>query len=344
MSNPLTEADLPRLQEEGVKLAIALQARDALHGYLKLWSGFATVIVGAAALFGWSLNSQVSGLKTEISTFQKEAKEAEDHVVRQQKAVDERLKDLEKVEARLDQKAISVDAYAGHLAATARDLDDRSSEAFKRIDDAANQSTQSAGNARKSAELAQQRLEDASSQATNAKNIVDSIKASKDQIDEVSDHAHVIDEDLSRHREVFRNALLDYVTLRGNEDSPEIMLTTPNPDVYYKVCFHTPQKIYKDRGFTLSYDVTTCKGERTESGVTCREAIHMTHGDKLIRFEGNRRDWHQIDGTDDQYQFAVDYVFSSAVARNFVTIRVGATDKLLPVKNEPHSEIARRKP
>ncbi|HEX6161355.1 MAG TPA: hypothetical protein VF111_14365, partial [Thermoanaerobaculia bacterium] len=100
-----------------------------------------------------------------------------------------------------------------------------------------------------------------------------------------------------------------------------------DPSLHYRVVFRTPSDIRRD-GFLLSYDVKTCRSSAGSN--ECDQVLESKQYDKVVKYQRNQRDWFSLDGTNGGYQYAVDYIFTAKLARNYVTIRIGATDKLLP--------------
>jgi cell division protein FtsB len=338
MSSIAPDQQLKELEEKSVKYAIVVEARDAVHAYLKYWAGF----IGALAIIGgWlgvSLHTQLDALNTIVAS-QKErvadldtrAKELLQTVSTTEANVNELKKNVTVQERYLDDKERALGSKAdrlydraGHFEEMAIQYGAKTDETLQRIATAANESEKQAAEAKAEVAGINKMRGDVETAATSAR---DDGKA----LSTIMNRAHEFDNDIGTHRRVFRNALLDYFTLTSKADSPELRLTSGNGAAFYKVTFHTGRNI--SSGFTLSYDVTECKLPSEACGAP-------THHDKVIHFTRSHRDWVDIDGTYGQYEFAVDYVFVSAFAKNFVTIRVGATDKLLPSANT--SDVAVR--
>jgi hypothetical protein len=327
MGSEPTNDKIELLEQRAVKYAIAVESREAIHSYLKYWSTLLGAVAIAAGWFGLSLHGEIEKLNSVVSTqtqhvsdLEKQTKQLEATVAASQTIITAQTKEVIGKEAELDARTEKLYEKAGRFSEIAGRFDGESRDTIRRLEDALT-------NSATSAKLVQQHLDEVKTlkQATEAS--ANGAKTDAGELHNLMTRARNFDHDIDTHRKVFRNALLDYVTMTSKAHSPDIILTTPEADTYYRVRFHTPRSI--SSGFTLSYDVTKCRGKRTDSELVCGVLLLERHGDRIIEFVKDRRDWHDIDGTDDQYQFAVDYVFISVFARNFVTIRVGATDKLL---------------
>lgn len=324
----ISPEQLQLLDDKSVKYAIAMEARDAVHAYLKYWAGFIGAMALIAGWLGFSLHSQLDALNTTVTAqtqrvadldrragdLARTVTSTETVVTALTKDVAEKQRDLDEKERALGNKADQLYDRAGHFAEMAVKYDSETHDTLRRIAQAADDSERKAVEAR--AQVAGITVMKKEIESTAA-----SAKTEGETLSTIMNRARDFDSDIDTHRRVFSNALLDYFTLTSKADSPDLRLTSADGKTFYKVVFHTGRDIAS--GFTLSYDVSGCKS----SNDACENAVHH---DKVIHFTRSRRDWFDIDGTNGQYQFAVDYVFVSAFAKNFVTIRVGATDKLLP--------------
>lgn len=337
MSTVEPEQQLKQLEEKSVKYAIVMEARDAVHTYLKYWAGFIGVLTVIAGWLGFSLHSQLDALNT-IVTSQKErvaeldrrASElthtvaaTESNVAELTKNVTQQQRDLDEKERALGSKADQLYERAAHFEEVAIQYDTQTHQTLQQIASAADESVRQAAEAKRQLAGIDKMKSDIEAEASLAKNDGKALSS-------IMTRAHDFDNDIGAQRRVFRNALLDYFTLTSKADSPELRLTSGDGKSVYKVMFHTGRNI--SNGFTLSYDVTECNAINESCGAP-------THNDKVIHFTRSHRDWYDIDGTHGKYQFAVDYVFVSAFAKNFVTIRIGATEKLLQPTNVPGGEV-----
>ena len=319
------EDPIALLEQKAVKYAIAVEAREAVHTYLKLWGTVFAAITAAATFFGISLSKSVTSLDKTVSVeserltdLQTRTNKLGQSLIVKEAALEEKAKSITTNTEHIQQNADKMAQQSERFTSNAIAFNDRSFNAMKTLRDSETSSS-------KSAALAAEHLSEttkskvlAADAATRADNNAERLK---DTMLQASTFATALD----TQRRVFRDALLDYVTLTSNATSPELVLVTPNDDSYYVLQFTTPHHVTS--AFTLSYDVTDCHGS-PESKPQCKDG-QKSHHTAEIESERNRRNWHTIEGTEGRYRFAIDYIFISGFARNFVTIRIAGTEKLL---------------
>jgi len=318
------------LEQKAVKYAIAVEAREAVHAYLKLWGTMFAVVTTGVGVFGFSLSKSIASLHSSAGAESRRL----DVLQHKTNEMGKRLEDKEKmIDANAARIAANADQLQGHadkmtlqaaqFADAAISFNDRRLEAITQLAKAANDSKQSASEAKEHL-----------SATTNFRNAAatasELAKAEASRLEATMRRADVFEVRLATQQRIFRDALLDYVTLTSNAESPELTLLTPFFDTYYVLQFQTPSHV--TTGFTLHYNVTECHGTPREPALPCDGGRLTTHA-ATIESQRNRRNWHIIEGTDEQFRFAIDYVFVSGFARNFVTIRIAGTDRLFLREN-----------
>jgi hypothetical protein len=338
MSEISVPTQFDRLEEKAVRYAIAVEARDALQNHLKYWTGVAAVIGAAAGWFGFSLNRQISTLHDSVTNqvqiveqLQRKTDDLSKSLATREAELVRMTADLVAKQQTLETRTGQLDRSTQHITDMAVRFDSESRVTLKQLKDTAESSADRAKAIQADATAINVMKDDAAKAAEAA------TKSAK-ELEGVMTLANDFDRSIEGQRQVFRNALLDYVTLTRNARSPELILSTADPDVHYRVVFRTPSELRRN-GFTLSYDVVTCRGARGGATDPCHEVVTQRQSDRVINFVRNERKWHTLEGTDGRYQFAVDYIFISKMARNYVTIRIGATDSLLPEMRRPPSAL-----
>lgn len=327
MSEQPAATDFDCLEEKAMKYAIAVQARDAIQAQLKYWAAVAVFFGGIAGWFGFSLHRELSDVNRAIADQKARMVEVEKLAREVSATLEARQMDIRDLEMEIADKHEDFDKWSDRIYERATEIDDRaarfrndSQQALMQLDAATKASKTHVDAMTKDLDAirgTQQKVEGAATEVQNAAKKLDSVR----------ERAEAFDRSIEGQRQVFRNALLDYVMLTRKAESPELILSTADPRLHYRVIFRTPSDIRRD-GFLLTYDVRTC---RSNAGSTdCDDVLAQRSYDKTVTYARNRRDWYPLDGTDDGYQYAVDYIFTAKLARNYVTIRIGATDKLLP--------------
>jgi uncharacterized phage infection (PIP) family protein YhgE len=334
MSEMTASDQLQQLEQKAVKYAIAVEARDAIHGQLKYWAAIVGIAGASAGWFGFSLHSQLHELTETVKTQTTLAEELKKKTDELKSTVDARKEEFEKFTAAMNAKQTALDGRAVQLAEKTEKLSDNT---YRLAESAGAVALRAADfDAASKAALAaiQQTTNNSAEQAsriTEMKKAVEADAKSAEtyalELGQTMQLARSFNQSIEGQRQVFRNALLDYVTMTKDATSPEILLSTADPNLHYRVRFTTPKDMRRT-GFTMSYNVNECRGPATVTS-PC-DVISTKSSDKVMKFTRNERAWIPLEGTDEKYQFALDYIFTAKLARNYVTIRVGATDRLLP--------------
>lgn len=320
-----TDVKMAALEEKAVKYAIAVEARESIHRYLAYWSALFAAVVAIAGWYGWSVNSMTERIdaatqqqQDRLLALQRTTTELASNIAKQQTELNDRFATLRATSLSLDEKTQRVYSEAHTLAKTAAEFSQSGSAGLDRLNERLN-------NAAAAVARAEAARNDLERQVKAATALVEVSQRSVEAISGTAQRAKEFDHDIETHRSVFRNALLDHITLKSKKESPKLELAAADGKHKYVIWFKTPQ--IERHPFDVTYKVVVrLNSVPPDFPVDESKERVMTGVGTILPKE---RKWNVMDFANGEYQFAGDFVFNSRFARDFVTIRVAATEKLL---------------
>jgi hypothetical protein len=322
---PTNDEKLAALEDKAVKYAIAVEARDSIHSYLKYWSAFGAVVLAVCGGYGWTAKQATDRIDTSLQqqydrliALERQATTVSASVTAQQATLDTRFQALREKTDELNNNTHAASADAKDLARTAAEFSKTRWEGIEQLQNSLHEGQALIASAEHARGELDRQIGQAQQQIAATGQIVR-------DLGEVATHAKQFDQQIATHSSVFRKALLDHMTLQSNTQSPQVELAAADGKHKYIVWFFVPN--IKREPFDITYHIVTRDiNAPTDSPVDDKVEHVLTGVGQVVP---RKRKWNIMDLANGEYQFAGDFVFNSHFARDFVNVRIAATEKLI---------------
>jgi DNA repair exonuclease SbcCD ATPase subunit len=215
------------LEQKAVKYAIAVEAREAVHTYLKLWGTLFAVVTTGAGIFGFSLSRNIASLHSSAAAESRRLNELQQKTSDMDTRLADKEKTLENKASKIAERADQLQGHADKMTLQAAQFADAAISFNDRRLDVITQLAKAANESKQSASEAKEHLSATTSFRNAAATASELAKAEAERLETTMKKADIFEAQLATQQRIFRDALLDYVTLTSSAESPELTLLTP---------------------------------------------------------------------------------------------------------------------